>query len=453
MIEIAQQESVVSSSPMWIDSVSVTEMSTTIIGFGLLLFLLLFSGVTGAGPISVQTVERAITNSSTKRFSFYLSPIVPFDRFLMVDLALVRAPDAGTSPDQSPISLEYRVDCSGSGHAQTRLEVPPKVVTPPRQGQRSDSTGTIRLFYDAILSYSSAELTLSLNTTSAEYRGIAVIITQGTSDHTSFLAYIRIVYAMFSVAAAYLWTQKASLSAFRDWAFEQKITFALLLVSIMSNNPLYLWHAYRPLRMWPIIDLVVTPLFHGCVYTVILVVFDLLLRKNLKSEVSLCRPELLLGIAVFVNEFSILAFQIFWPVWAPRPFKSRWEVFAEQSQIVINLAFVVWASARALTTIRSIDVTEKFHTYLYVIAASSVILQAFFVLVVAKLFGWFQKTATDFVSAFAVHNNFTLMMLYFHWPYEPVTDMRYEVSGARVARKSASAQPGPIVETLELEDE
>jgi hypothetical protein len=33
-------------------------------------------------------------------------------------------------------------------------------------------------------------------------------------------------------------------------------------------------------------------------------------------------------------------------------------------------------------------------------------LQVFFVLVVARLFEWFQENAVDFLSAFAVHNNF-----------------------------------------------
>jgi hypothetical protein len=74
MIEIPEQESVFSCSRMWIDSASATEVGTTLAGFGLLLFLLLFLGMTGPAPVSVQTVERPFANSSAKRFTFDLGP-------------------------------------------------------------------------------------------------------------------------------------------------------------------------------------------------------------------------------------------------------------------------------------------------------------------------------------------------------------------------------------------
>jgi hypothetical protein len=189
-------------------------------------------------------------------------------------------------------------------------------------------------------------------------------------------------------------------------------------------------------------------------YAIILVLLDLLLHKNAKGVFSLFRPELLLGFLEFLCELCLSASELFWLKGAPHPFKSGSERFVEFCQIAVNVVFVVWASLRASKVVRSIDVTERFHTYLYVIAVSAVVVQALIVLVFGKLFEWFQGTVVEFLTAFGVHNNFTLMMLYFHWPYEPVADMTYEAGGAHGNRKSAApAQAGQILDGLTLDAE
>jgi hypothetical protein len=59
----------------------------------------------------------------------------------------------------------------------------------------------------------------------------------------------------------------------------------------------------------------------------------------------------------------------------------------QNAQVCLNAAFVVLALWRIFRIFRSLNVTEKFYTYLYVAAAASVLLQSAVVLVLRKVFG------------------------------------------------------------------
>jgi hypothetical protein len=271
------------------------------------------------------------------------------------------------------------------------------------------------------------------------YRGIALFVSQGVADQTSFEAYVRVVYAIFGAAAALIWRARLADRALRAWATEQKLTFALVLVGVVANDPLYALHVHWPTRISPLVELVAPPLFHGMAYALALLNPDLVLRKSAGRSVA--GFETLVGILVFVSETIGNGYRLFWPE-LPRAAPAGAELCAERTRAFAGAVFAAWASVRVASVVRRVDLTERFRSYMYAIASSVVAAHALVVDVLARAFGWFEGSGVEFVTAFAVYNTFALMMLYFHWPYEPVSDMTYEAGGAKRPRKARAAREG-----------
>jgi hypothetical protein len=445
MITIAEQESAPSSSPMWIDSASVAEVCSTVFGFAFLLFFVHFGGLTGHEARSTELIERAFVNGSApQRFAFDFSPITAYHCFLEIEMSMIRFSATGALP---PVTFGYAVAYEGAASARPPLNISGYRFVPRAPGPRPAFTEKMRLLRDSFLDYGAAGVVVTVSAP-PEYKGLALFVSQGVSDQTSFEAYVRVVYALFGIAAAYLWLNRLAGRAFRNWAFEQKFTFVLVLVGVVANNPLYAVHVYSPIAILPLIEVIAPPLFHGMAYALVLLNLDLVLNANAKRARSLIGGETLVGIGVFVSEMILSGYQTFWLALAPRPFRVGLELLTERVRVLISLVFVVWASFRAVNVVRWVDLTERFRSYMCAISSSVVVGHALIVHVLAKMFGWFAGSGVEFVSAFAVYNTFDLMMLYFHWPYEPVADMTYEAGGAKASRKACSESVNAIGEEL-----
>jgi hypothetical protein len=300
----------------------------------------------------------------------------------------------------------------------------------------------VRLFHDRVLPYGMAELSVSVRAPPA-YGGVLLLVSQGSSECATFE-----VYALFAIGAIHLWLARLRLRDFREWASEQKATFLLLVAAVVSDNPLYFCHLYHLRRFWAVADLVATPLFHAFVYTAILVLFDAVLRKSARNVGSCLRWEVALGVGNFAVECALAAAQLFWVEFAPQIGEGGIAPGMRTAQAALNAAFVLCGLSRMARMLQAVDVTERFCTYLYLAAAAAVLVQSAVVLVLGNLLGLFEATAVEFLSAFGVHNSFALMMMYFHWPYQPVLDMMYETNVAKARRTAPPEQANPILESL-----
>jgi hypothetical protein len=92
---VDRERSALTSSSMWIDSASVTEVISMIVSFTFLLFLLFIhiilflSGITSGGSHTTQEIERAFTKATATRLSFDIFPVASIDEIVQIDLALV----------------------------------------------------------------------------------------------------------------------------------------------------------------------------------------------------------------------------------------------------------------------------------------------------------------------------------------------------------------------------
>jgi hypothetical protein len=85
----------------------------------------------------------------------------------------------------------------------------------------------------------------------------------------------------------------------------QQLTFPLLAVAIVANNPLYLIHAYFPQAFFCRVDLVATPVFHGLLYFTVLVLLDSVVRGDGRLTLLRSTPSLALAVAKGAVEFLI----------------------------------------------------------------------------------------------------------------------------------------------------
>jgi hypothetical protein len=211
-----------------------------------------------------------------------------------------------------------------------------------------------------------------------------------------------------------------------EWAIEQKLTSMIALLAIISNNPLYILHAYRPSWFWIFLDFTATSLFHSMVYVTIFIVLNSVVYKNIASQTGWITKETRFGVLVVICKFNQSVYHCLRFVLPQGLLKTTTEPFLVRCEIFLGIGFAIWGSGLVSAVVCTEDLSERARTILYSMSAGIVITVVGIVSVIGKSCDLFEGTMIEFVSLFVVHNTFALMMLYFHWPYQTEVDRVYE---------------------------
>lgn len=92
---------------------------------------------------------------------------------------------------------------------------------------------------------------------------------------------------------------------------------------------------------------------------------------------------------------------------------------------LFELAFIFWIVFVIVRSFRDIDVTERYKFFVYFSVSSLMFL-------LTEVSDWilsrmerFGNTLLPFLFKLSVYNIFGLLMMFFHWPYELITDQQY----------------------------
>jgi hypothetical protein len=140
-------------------------------------------------------------------------------------------------------------------------------------------TGALSLFADRYIEYSGVDIALTFPGTGS-YKGVTSYITVGGRDHTKYEIYFRLAFSVFEGIVLYYVVPNLGWLNWFQWSLAQKLTLPLLVSAILSNNPLYIVHAYFPLPFFAHFDLIMTPLFHSLLYFTILLLLNSLLHSS-----------------------------------------------------------------------------------------------------------------------------------------------------------------------------
>jgi hypothetical protein len=407
-------------SQMWIDSASLSEAVTAVFAFIFLSLITFLSSKSSLSPSAVQRTDRTFSNTTLQVFTFTATPVTGYNRFLTFDLVFVRRA-AGTTP--IPVSFAYMVETSSQTKQTTRIR---KKVDDfiPNPSASSRDTSPIRLFDDRFLNYHSADLVVSVTVPDrGVYPQVACLVTTGQPDHTTYQAYFRLIYSIFEIGALMVLLKKSPIKA---WAREQQIVLPLLILAPLSNNPFYLFHAYHPLSLWAVIDAVVSPLFHACVLLVLLLLFDRLLRVSASSGIRDWLSKILYVLPVFVSQAASGFHSITVSSMGPTVSTSRFEAGLRRFQAVGYLVFLVFLMSIIARILSTEDLTDSPRFHLYLVTFGFVSLVGLFEIIN----GWrqlFEGTMVNWVFSFTMHNLLTLMMIYYHWPYEFMHDQSHQI--------------------------
>jgi hypothetical protein len=295
---------------------------------------------------------------------------------------------------------------------------------PPGKGQ--NETRVVPLFRNSLIRTQAAHIVIIFDKPDrSAYRGFNLVAVTGTSDHTTFEIYFRFIYSAFAVASIWYLRRTVQWARLSAWSLEQKLTFPLLVLAPLSNNPLYILHCYHPRFSVFVVDAFATPLFHAVIYFDVLVILYRILNKSAMVTSQTLLPHAALAACCFVFECAgkIVDLPL---VLSGKPQKGTAKWLCTGCEYAVNIAFSVWVLFAMSRAARSVDVTEKFKLYWYFVTCAVILFQSLGILVIIRGLGLFKLIDFEWVGVFSCVNVFTLMMAYFHWPYESERDGTYQ---------------------------
>jgi hypothetical protein len=204
---------------MTIDSANSREDFLTLGGFLAIIVLAALTGIFGPPSVSLQNLERALSNGTgADRLNYQSSRITSLQSFVAISLFVVR-PDFLTG-DRLAVSFNFQTQCRRSGaavHSFTEVFDEFAVFS-----ESSRESGRIRVFSDRVLDYDS--LNLMMRFESPRFSRVVICSVTGVPDHTLFQVYFRLIFVAFALAFLVFLSLRLRPMPIGLWHLEQKMT-------------------------------------------------------------------------------------------------------------------------------------------------------------------------------------------------------------------------------------
>ena len=422
MVNIQIEESLVRETLMSIDSANFNEDLLTILSFGFILIFVLLTGIFGPPDTIPHSNIITISNDSA-----IFETKIPYTDFSSLNnhlaVALSFTPRNKTSSRIMNVNFHYTIKCINK-HSVVRTQNEKFKEYTVYYNAGSAKTTRIHLFNHTLITYDSLELNLVFDHAGVDFESFTVNFDTGSPEHTIFQIYFRIIFSAIALLFLVFLLFKLRKLGFKLWHLEQKMTVPLLFLLFLYNDPLYVIHCYYPSIVVVIFDRLVYALFHAYLSFFILVLFDSLRYKNRKTDSCFFLPKITLCVIMFI-------------FYAAHGIYDELHMYDEQSgrdpienglaitELVFYLVFVVLAAFSIIVSGIQVDVTERYKFNIYL---SSGIIAVVIMAIAQVLFSmkFIYGTSLSFVLKFAVENVFSLLMAYFHWPYEVLQDQQYD---------------------------
>ncbi|OHT12151.1 hypothetical protein TRFO_18142 [Tritrichomonas foetus] len=442
MIDIQIEESLVRETLMYIDSANFNEDLITLLSFFAILFISVLIGIFGEPAITSQDNMKSISsNTAVEQFSSSSTILNPYHRFISFSLKLTpKNPNV-----QNYFSFNYKVDCKNDLNIIRSTDKSYDMVP------INSKDDFIFLYTDRIIDFNAISIQLNLQNASNSFSDFILRTEIGVSSYSTFQIFFRFIFSIIQFLFVVMICMRLSTMSIKIWHLEQKLTVPLLLLAILYDNPFYYFRIVCPSHFFIILDTIVDVAFSSYFHFFLLVLFDSLRFKNRKTDRCFFIPKL---IFLAVHLLTSLSCSLYSDI---QSFNETLSLFSDPLRIhiqfpyfFIEMIYFGWLIYSISNASCKVDVTEryKFNMYFATGCISFIISFTIEILSYFQINQFFRYSMIHFITIFAVKNVYTLLMAFFHWPYEFLQDRQYVDS----ADDLSSVVPGDFFVNIDSDE-
>ena len=452
MIDIQIEESLVRESLMAIDTSNFKEDVYNLLGFAVILGLMMMIGFFGPPATLSQTVSQYFNDNFY--IQFFSEELSPKFRFVDYILTLTRDNASAKTHQKFWASFQYTVESYKNDVILHRSSDKINELSFEFLPGETKSKH-IHVYRDRIIDYSRIEFTIKvLHSKDIPEEGINATakVRFGDPSFTLFQKVARLFFSIFVLSSLGIFLKKLSKTKFKLWHLEQKLTVPLLALGVLYNNPLYIIQADYPTYVYILYDTIVVSLFSAYFKFFILVLFDSLRYKNRKTGNCFLPPKIIFIIILFLSSVihgiydDITSFHDM-----PNHMYDQIENGLKWTEIILTFIYLIWAGITVFLAGLQIDITERYKFFMYLITGGTSLLVLCIVNVIFPIFDVLRNSSIHFMMRFSVDNAFISMMMFFHLPYEVISDQDYASDSDR--NDAVAVEPNEFFEDQHIANE
>ena len=326
-------------------------------------------------------------------------------------------------------NVSFIVSINQTKNGKTDYLISPSVSTESFSIQAHNSkTEAVKLMFDHYPDYDELKVVIRLvnKDRALPIVGTTLYWEYGNPNQPMFQILSRTVFSIVCLASFVFFSIRLCVVSFINWHLEQKLTYILLILCIISDDPFYFLQFYLSIPLIAFVSLINTSAFNAYIMFFIFTLFSSMAYKNRKT------PKLFLEsriIYIVIDFFVDLLYLVITSNELPETFIpfDLTNNLERKTLLVKNTLLVIYCVLLLISIIKSmimIDITEKYKFKVY-LASSLAALLPLIVVYIFDAYEMFKDTSLGFLTTFALQNSYVLLMTLFHWPYEVILDQEY----------------------------
>jgi hypothetical protein len=317
-------------------------------------------------PPSTESPDHDEWSIASQHYS--ISDLSAFNRFLRISFFLLRpnTQQSLTTTIQYRYHLYFRMPDGHIFESQSESNQSAPVILHSRQS----STPRLVTLSDVIIKYTSVNLTINLIHVDKDFTQSRIVANFGSIEHTYFQIVFRLLFSIISLLlTAKFVCQFRSMPS--SWRFEQKLTFPLLVLVFIYNNPFYPINAQAPTRAYIIFDTIGHNFFNAYFRFFILALFDSLRFKNRQADVCFFVPKIGIVLALFISSLVHGLYDDMSDFGMPRVSVDHIEENLRGAETAVFVLYACWAAGSIVFARVHVDAMEIYKFNLYVAAGGA----------------------------------------------------------------------------------
>ena len=395
---------------MSIETNSIKDDTMAIFLFLCVVFTTTIAGIYGPGlfvPGSVQTHF-----DDQKSLHQTVNNLAPINRFLSLSLIFTSNKEV-TNPNLT-VKYAFALTFKQNGNEKKRSDGQSEIVLSFEKDKLKSKP--IQFYYDRVINFDEVSINVEFDETKELSSGI-LYWKYGDQNHTVFQTWVRFVFALTTVIITALFVFRLHMVAKQNWNIEQKFTVIYLVVSVIGCNVFYVILLFIPSLITVVFDCVLNEIFVGFTWFFMLVIIDSFRLSNTPEKTCFYEPKLILMTCRIIIG-TIVAIDKEIGLFSPQ-ITQTFSII----QIIVIIIFILYFVILILLTFSSINSTTLHSYVVYSIIFSFTIIFH----MISPLLDSFpvKNTSGSFSMSFSTLHCLTILMAYFHWPYEPSVDQQY----------------------------
>lgn len=406
--DIAGQDALMS-----IEINSVTDDLFAIILFAIVIFVCTFTGL--YGPTSEMSGWDQIIFNTAPSNSLHqkISQITPTSQYL--DFYIDFHHEKAAEDSIFKVLYQFRITLFSKGKIVRKTEGTKDEKLEFKAG--SDSCDRIQLYSDRKIDFDTAEIDIEFQNPQSCFDAV-LLWSQGDPNYSIFISWVRLIFAVATFIVTILFIYRLR-QMNHPMNMYQKFTIFIQIIAIVAANPLYIAMIWHPSPNLITTDTILRDVFEILILAFLLLFYDLLRTKGKGSGVLTTVVAIFSTIQCFfkvtVDYYVGIGYQ-------------KTDSKVRDYVIFTNVFYVLYGMFYFILTLLCLlktDPTEKHQFWVYNVIFMITIISMLLPKFISKI-SMFEGTAASFIIKFAAMETLTLLMAYFHWPFESKIDTQYD---------------------------